>query len=184
MSIENNAYLYQVVIKFIFHKFSYYIIQNENINNNNNNYYLGESGSGKTESSKKIIEYIAARTGHLKNVETVKEKLVQSNPVLESFGNAKTNRNENSSRFGKYMDIQFNYEGGPVGGNIINYLLEKSRVVGQIQGERNFHIFHQLLAGADPSTLNRLMLEGKPEMYNYTKEAVSFHYFNFCISVL
>ncbi|XP_077299658.1 unconventional myosin 61F isoform X2 [Arctopsyche grandis] len=130
----------------------------------------GESGSGKTESSKKIIEYIAARTEHLRNVHVVKEKLLQSNPVLESFGNAKTNKNENSSRFGKYMDIQFNYEGGPVGGNIINYLLEKSRVVSQVQGERNFHIFYQLLAGGDANTLNRLKLENNPEMYNYTKD--------------
>lgn len=127
----------------------------------------------------------------MRNVETVKEKLVQSNPVLESFGNAKTNRNENSSRFGKYMDIQFNYEGGPVGGNIINYLLEKSRVVGQTQGERNFHIFYQLMAGADSDVLSRLMLDSRPDLYNYTKEAVSFHYFNFytyvkkiCISLM
>lgn len=70
----------------------------------------GESGSGKTEASKKVLQFIAAATGHKAQVETVKDKLLGSNPVLEAFGNAKTNRNDNSSRFGKYMDIQFNYQ--------------------------------------------------------------------------
>lgn len=69
----------------------------------------GESGSGKTEASKKVIQFIAAATGHQKQVENVKDKLLQSNPLLEAFGNAKTNRNDNSSRFGKYMDVAFNY---------------------------------------------------------------------------
>lgn len=71
---------------------------------------LGESGSGKTEASKKVLEFIAAATGHKKQVEEVNDKLIGSNPVLEAFGNAKTNRNDNSSRFGKYMDIQFNFQ--------------------------------------------------------------------------
>lgn len=106
-------------------------------------------------------------------MDKVKDKLLQSNPVLESFGNAKTNRNENSSRFGKYMDIQFNYEGGPVGGNVINYLLEKSRVVHQNVGERNFHIFYQLLAGADDDMLSKLSLKRAADTYRYTKEGVS-----------
>lgn len=72
--------------------------------------FLGESGSGKTEASKKILQYIAEITDRKGNVEQVKDKLLQSNPVLEAFGNAKTNRNDNSSRFGKYMDIEFNFE--------------------------------------------------------------------------
>ncbi|KAG8036077.1 hypothetical protein G9C98_004656 [Cotesia typhae] len=70
----------------------------------------GESGSGKTEASKKVLEFIAAATGHKKQVEAVNVKLIGSNPVLEAFGNAKTNRNDNSSRFGKYMDIQFDFQ--------------------------------------------------------------------------
>lgn len=92
----------------------------------------GESGSGKTEASKKVLQFIAACSGNQTTVEGVKDKLLKSNPVLEAFGNAKTNRNDNSSRFGKYMDIQFDFKGAPIGGNILNYLLEKSRVVAQM----------------------------------------------------
>lgn len=136
-------------------------------------FLAGESGSGKTEASKKILEYIAARTNHLRNVETVKDKLLQTNPLLEAFGNAKTNRNDNSSRFGKYMDIQFNYEGAPEGGHILNYLLEKSRVVSQMSGERNFHVFYQLLGSGDEELLKQLKLQGRPEAYKYTTDTVS-----------
>lgn len=74
-----------------------------------NTVITGESGSGKTEASKKVLQFIAEASHHRGQVEVVKDKLVQSNPVLEAFGNAKTNKNDNSSRFGKYMDIQFNF---------------------------------------------------------------------------
>jgi myosin-1 len=69
----------------------------------------GESGAGKTEASKKVLQFIAATTRKKASLETVKDKLLQSNPVLEAFGNAKTNRNDNSSRFGKYMDVEFDF---------------------------------------------------------------------------
>ncbi|XP_066491218.1 unconventional myosin-Ic isoform X1 [Tiliqua scincoides] len=127
----------------------------------------GESGAGKTEATKKILQYYAITCPASDQVETVKDRLLQSNPVLEAFGNAKTLRNDNSSRFGKYMDVQFDYKGAPIGGHILNYLLEKSRVVHQNHGERNFHIFYQLLEGGEEDLLRRLGLEKNPHTYHF-----------------
>lgn len=133
----------------------------------------GESGAGKTEASKLVMSYVAAVCGKGEQVNSVKEQLLQSNPVLEAFGNAKTIRNDNSSRFGKYMDIEFDFKGSPLGGVITNYLLEKSRVVKQLKGERNFHIFYQLLAGADTQLLKALKLEEDARGYAYLNGDVS-----------
>ncbi|KAL0272200.1 UNVERIFIED_CONTAM: hypothetical protein PYX00_005272 [Menopon gallinae] len=127
----------------------------------------GESGSGKTEASKKVLQFVAEATNRQEVMEVVKNKLLQSNPLLEAFGNAVTNKNDNSSRFGKYMDVEFNFLGEPVGGKILNYLLEKSRVVMQNTGERNFHIFYQLLEGGTPAYLQSLHLEKLPGSYAY-----------------
>ncbi|XP_078057212.1 unconventional myosin-Ib-like [Mustelus asterias] len=127
----------------------------------------GESGSGKTEASKFVMSYIAAVCGKGEEVNQVKEQLLQSNPVLEAFGNAKTLRNDNSSRFGKYMDIEFDFKGDPLGGVVSNYLLEKSRVVKRLKGERNFHIFYQLLAGGSPDLLKHLKVRQDCNHYTY-----------------
>lgn len=118
----------------------------------------GESGAGKTEASKLIMQYIANNCGRSADVMRVRDIIMDSNPLLEAFGNAKTIRNNNSSRFGKYMEIQFDRGGDPRGGRISNYLLEKSRVVYQNRDERGFHIFYMLLNGADAQMKDELRL--------------------------
>ncbi|KAG8231099.1 hypothetical protein J437_LFUL011178 [Ladona fulva] len=110
----------------------------------------GESGAGKTVAAKYIMGYISRVSGGGERVQHIKDVILQSNPLLEAFGNAKTVRNNNSSRFGKYVEIQFGSGGQPEGGKISNFLLEKSRVVTQNVGERNFHIFYQMCTGANP----------------------------------
>ncbi|XP_054039149.1 unconventional myosin-Ia isoform X3 [Rissa tridactyla] len=127
----------------------------------------GESGAGKTEASKLVMSYVAAVCSKGEEVDKVKEQLLQSNPVLEAFGNAKTIRNDNSSRFGKYMDVEFDFKGEPLGGVISNYLLEKSRIVRHVKGERNFHIFYQLLAGGSAQLLQQLKLHQDCRHYGY-----------------
>ncbi|KAJ6656735.1 hypothetical protein lerEdw1_003623 [Lerista edwardsae] len=135
----------------------------------NNHFILisGESGAGKTEASKKILQFYAVTCPTTEQLQVVRDRLLLSNPVLEAFGNAKTLRNDNSSRFGKYMDIQFDFKGAPVGGHILSYLIEKSRVVHQNPGERNFHVFYQLLEGGEEELLRGLGLERDPQKYMY-----------------
>uniref|UniRef100_A0A1I8G720 Paramyosin n=1 Tax=Macrostomum lignano TaxID=282301 RepID=A0A1I8G720_9PLAT len=116
----------------------------------------GESGAGKTENTKKVISYFAQLTALTQSKEatekdadkkgSLEEQIVQANPVLEAYGNAKTVRNNNSSRFGKFIRIHFGPTGKIAGADIEFYLLEKSRVTSQMSGERNYHIFYQLLS--------------------------------------
>ncbi|KAJ1942830.1 class II myosin, partial [Linderina pennispora] len=133
----------------------------------------GESGAGKTEAAKKIMEYIAAVSGSGgagSGISGIKDMVLATNPLLESFGCAKTLRNNNSSRHGKYLEIQFNAGGEPVGAIITNYLLEKNRVVGQIKNERNFHIFYQFAKAASQEYRDMFGVSG-PESYLYTSAA-------------
>lgn len=108
----------------------------------------GESGAGKTEAAKLILQYISAVSGTSASAQYMKDCIYQTNPILESFGNAKTIRNNNSSRFGKYLQIFFNGAGEPASGKTLQFLLEKTRVAFQGNNERNFHIFYQLLRGS------------------------------------
>uniref|UniRef100_A0A1I8HT49 Myosin motor domain-containing protein n=1 Tax=Macrostomum lignano TaxID=282301 RepID=A0A1I8HT49_9PLAT len=133
----------------------------------------GESGAGKTVSAKLIMNYVSKVSGGSGRVEEVKEVILESNPLLEAFGNAKTVRNNNSSRFGKYVEIQFSRGGEPVGGKISQFLLEKSRVVLQNSGERNFHIFYQLCRGTRPEMKAAFNLAG-PECFSYLNQSGSF----------
>ncbi|KAF2270733.1 hypothetical protein CC78DRAFT_485673 [Lojkania enalia] len=131
----------------------------------------GESGAGKTEAAKRIMQYIAnVSGGSNSSIQEIKDMVLATNPLLESFGNAKTLRNNNSSRFGKYLEIQFNAQGEPVGANINNYLLEKSRVVGQITNERNFHIFYQF-AKAASQNYREIFGVQQPQSYVYTSRS-------------
>lgn len=128
----------------------------------------GESGAGKTEAAKRIMQYIAAVSGGQdSSIQEIKEMVLATNPLLESFGCAKTLRNNNSSRHGKYLEIMFNSHGEPVGAQITNYLLEKGRVVGQIESERDFHIFYQFTKAASDAQREMFGLQG-PEAYVYT----------------
>ncbi|CAF9939484.1 class II myosin [Imshaugia aleurites] len=134
----------------------------------------GESGAGKTEAAKRIMQYIANVSGGTdSSIQQTKDMVLATNPLLESFGNAKTLRNNNSSRFGKYLELQFNAQGEPVGANITNYLLEKSRVVGQITNERNFHIFYQFTKAAS-SNHREIFGVQQPQSYSYTSRSKCF----------
>ncbi|KAI7806420.1 myosin IEb [Triplophysa rosa] len=130
----------------------------------------GESGAGKTVGAKYIMGYISKVSGGGPKVQHVKDIILQSNPLLEAFGNAKTVRNNNSSRFGKYFEIQFSRGGEPDGGKISNFLLEKSRVVSQNQGERSFHIYYQLLQGASKEQRENLGVT-TPDYYYYLNQS-------------
>uniref|UniRef100_A0A8C1J0I4 Myosin, heavy chain 10, non-muscle n=1 Tax=Cyprinus carpio TaxID=7962 RepID=A0A8C1J0I4_CYPCA len=126
----------------------------------------GESGAGKTENTKKVIQYLAHVASSHKGRKDhnipgeLERQLLQANPILESFGNAKTVKNDNSSRFGKFIRINFDVTGYIVGANIETYLLEKSRAIRQAKDERTFHVFYQLLAGAGEHLRSDLLLEG------------------------
>ncbi|XP_047220398.1 myosin-9-like isoform X1 [Girardinichthys multiradiatus] len=129
----------------------------------------GESGAGKTENTKKVIQYLAHVASSSKSKKDqgsavfshgeLEKQLLQANPILEAFGNAKTVKNDNSSRFGKFIRINFDVNGYIVGANIETYLLEKSRAIRQAKEERSFHIFYYMLTGAGDKMRSELCLE-------------------------
>uniref|UniRef100_A0A452VEU5 Unconventional myosin-Va n=1 Tax=Ursus maritimus TaxID=29073 RepID=A0A452VEU5_URSMA len=131
----------------------------------------GESGAGKTVSAKYAMRYFATVSGSASEA-NVEEKVLASNPIMESIGNAKTTRNDNSSRFGKYIEIGFDKRYRIIGANMRTYLLEKSRVVFQAEEERNYHIFYQLCASAKLPEFKMLRL-GNANNFHYTKQGGS-----------
>ncbi|XP_034387321.1 unconventional myosin-Va isoform X2 [Cyclopterus lumpus] len=128
----------------------------------------GESGSGKTVSAKFTMRYFAV-VGGASQQTSVEDRVLASNPIMESIGNAKTTRNDNSSRFGKYIEIGFGRKGDIIGANMRTYLLEKSRVVFQASAERNYHIFYQLCASRELPEMRSLKLDA-PEHFRYTSQ--------------
>ncbi|EIE22795.1 hypothetical protein COCSUDRAFT_47698 [Coccomyxa subellipsoidea C-169] len=158
----------------------------------------GESGAGKTESAKMVMQYLAHRTAPLQSPQKpgqkpqiksqhsqqfqledmskqapIEEQVLESNPLLEAFGNAKTVRNDNSSRFGKFVEIDFDGAGRVSGASINTYLLERSRVVSVNAPERSYHIFYQLCAGATPTQREMYRLEQGAQGFRYLSESQS-----------
>ncbi|XP_074862567.1 unconventional myosin-Vc isoform X2 [Carettochelys insculpta] len=127
----------------------------------------GESGAGKTVSARYAMRYFATVSKSNSNTH-MEDRVLASNPITEAVGNAKTTRNDNSSRFGKYTEISFDQRHQIIGANMRTYLLEKSRVVFQSENERNYHIFYQLCASALQPEFKHLKL-GHAEEFNYTK---------------
>jgi myosin-5 len=126
----------------------------------------GESGAGKTETAKIAMQYLAT----LGDARGMESEVLQTNAILEALGNAKTSRNDNSSRFGKLTEIHFSETGKLSGAKIQTFLLEKSRVVRRATGERSFHIFYQLCSGANPLLKKKLFLK-EADYYNYLKQS-------------
>ncbi|XP_041072615.1 myosin-1B-like [Carcharodon carcharias] len=131
----------------------------------------GESGAGKTVNTKRVIQYFAsvAASGDAKKKEatsgikgTLEDQIIQANPLLEAFGNAKTVRNDNSSRFGKFIRIHFGATGKLASADIETYLLEKSRVTFQLKAERSYHIFYQVTCNKKPELIEMLLITTNP----------------------
>ncbi|CAG5866602.1 unnamed protein product [Menidia menidia] len=137
----------------------------------------GESGAGKTESTKLLLQFLSvmsqnsAGTPPSEKSTRVEQAIVQSSPIMEAFGNAKTVYNNNSSRFGKFIQLHFSESGNIQGGCVIDYLLEKNRVVRQNPGERNYHIFYALLAGASKEHKSLYCLEDPAESFHYLSQS-------------
>ncbi|XP_048122941.1 myosin-7-like [Alosa alosa] len=158
-SISDNAYQYMLADR-----------ENQSI------LITGESGAGKTVNTKRVIQYFASiAAGGIKKETsdkkgTLEDQIIQCNPALEAFGNAKTIRNDNSSRFGKFIRIHFAANGKLASADIETYLLEKSRVTFQLKAERDYHIFYQILSQRKPELLEMLLITANPYDYSFISQ--------------
>ncbi|XP_019328860.1 PREDICTED: myosin heavy chain, skeletal muscle, adult isoform X2 [Aptenodytes forsteri] len=140
----------------------------------------GESGAGKTVNTKRVIQYFAtiAASGEKKKEEqqsgkmqgTLEDQIISANPLLEAFGNAKTVRNDNSSRFGKFIRIHFGATGKLASADIETYLLEKSRVTFQLKAERSYHIFYQVTSNKKPELIDMLLISTNPYDFHFVSQ--------------
>ncbi|KAM7089007.1 myosin heavy chain, skeletal muscle, adult-like [Ciconia maguari] len=140
----------------------------------------GESGAGKTVNTKRVIQYFAtiAASGEKKKEEqqsgkmqgTLEDQIISANPLLEAFGNAKTVRNDNSSRFGKFIRIHFGATGKLASADIETYLLEKSRVTFQLKAERSYHIFYQITSNKKPELIDMLLITTNPYDFHFVSQ--------------
>ncbi|XP_059806755.1 myosin-7 isoform X1 [Hypanus sabinus] len=160
-SISDNAYQYMLTDR-----------ENQSI------LITGESGAGKTVNTKRVIQYFASiasgasmkKEAATSNKGTLEDQIIQANPALEAFGNAKTVRNDNSSRFGKFIRIHFGATGKLASADIETYLLEKSRVIFQLKSERNYHIFYQILSNRKPELLEMMLVTNNPYDYSFISQ--------------
>ncbi|XP_034469618.1 myosin-7-like [Hippoglossus hippoglossus] len=160
-SISDNAYQYMLADR-----------DNQSI------LITGESGAGKTVNTKRVIQYFASiaaapcgkKDAAAEKKGTLEDQIIQANPALEAFGNAKTIRNDNSSRFGKFIRIHFDNRGKLASADIETYLLEKSRVTYQLKAERDYHIFYQILSQKKPELLDMLLITNNPYDYAFISQ--------------
>ncbi|CAO2590886.1 Myh7 [Lemmus lemmus] len=160
-SISDNAYQYMLTDR-----------ENQSI------LITGESGAGKTVNTKRVIQYFAviaaigdrSKKDQTPGKGTLEDQIIQANPALEAFGNAKTVRNDNSSRFGKFIRIHFGATGKLASADIETYLLEKSRVIFQLKAERDYHIFYQILSNKKPELLDMLLITNNPYDYAFISQ--------------
>lgn len=160
-SISDNAYQYMLTDR-----------ENQSI------LITGESGAGKTVNTKRVIQYFASiasgasmkKEAAASGKGTLEDQIIQANPALEAFGNAKTLRNDNSSRFGKFIRIHFGATGKLASADIETYLLEKSRVIFQLKSERNYHIFYQILSNRKPELLEIMLVTNNPYDYSFISQ--------------
>ncbi|KAF4087863.1 hypothetical protein AMELA_G00076180 [Ameiurus melas] len=159
-SISDNAYQYMLADR-----------ENQSV------LITGESGAGKTVNTKRVIQYFAsiaaggtAKKDTCDKKGTLEDQIIQCNPALEAFGNAKTIRNDNSSRFGKFIRIHFGATGKLASADIETYLLEKSRVTFQLKAERDYHVFYQILSQRKPELLEMLLITANPYDYAFISQ--------------